>query len=65
MWKLEQFLDPLGRRLVQERPSLKCTRSVTSKDICLVVCTFRKAVFQEKIAKKHTITGNSYNLVQF
>ena len=38
VWKSKQFMDSLGQRLFQERPSLKCSRSVTSKDICLVVC---------------------------
>ena len=37
VWKSKRFMDPLGQRLFQERPSLKCTRSATSKDICLPV----------------------------
>ena len=36
-WKSKTFMDPLGQRLFQEKPSLQCTRSVTSKDIGLLV----------------------------
>ena len=37
VWKSKTFMDPLGQRLFQEKPSLQCTRSVTSKDIGLPV----------------------------
>ena len=37
VWKSKQSIDPLGQRLFQKRPNLKCTRSITSKHICLPV----------------------------
>ena len=37
VWKSKTVMDPLGQRIFQEKPRLQCTRSGTSKEICLPV----------------------------
>jgi len=37
VWKSKTVMDPLSQRIFQEKPRFQCTRSGTSKEICLPV----------------------------
>ena len=37
VWKSKRVMDPLGQHIFQKKSRLQCTRSVTSKEICLSV----------------------------
>ena len=37
VWKSKTVMDPLGQRIFNQKPRLQCTRSGTSKEICLPV----------------------------
>ena len=40
VWKSKTVMDPLGQRIFQEKLRLKCTRSGTSREICLPVAGY-------------------------
>merc|ERR1740129_1222945 len=37
VWKSKTVMDPLGKRIFNQKTRLQCTRSGTSKEICLPV----------------------------